>query len=144
MNYSKKLLLKILPILSTVIFLTLPISCSNTNSIKIETQKEKESYEKENLIDNELIKESGFFNEVEIIKSLIIKKYLKNNSYNLNQFLIEFNYKQKNDLSSIKFSEWKNNIDKVFIFNKKTKILSFSHFCDQTFVDELNLYLITI
>ncbi|WPL38320.1 hypothetical protein [Malacoplasma iowae] len=60
MNYSKKLLLKILPILSTVIFLTLPISCSNTNSIKIETQKEKESYEKENLIDNELIKESGF------------------------------------------------------------------------------------
>ncbi|EGZ31174.1 hypothetical protein [Malacoplasma iowae] len=143
MNYSKKLLLKIIPILSTVIFLTLPISCSNTNSIKIETQKEKESYEKENLIDNELIKESGFFNEVEIIKSLIIKKYLKNNSYNLNQFLIEFNYKQKNDSSSIKFSEWKNNIDKVFIFNKKTKILSFSHFYDQTFVDELNLYLIT-
>lgn len=141
MNISRRTFLKVLPIFTAVTVLTLPVSCSSVATNTDDIKEDVVYYSKMNVIENELIKKLDTYDEKQVIDSLIIKNFLTNDYLNESDYLIQFNYEQFENESSVKFDEWKTSVKKDITIKNKFKLKSISHIYGNSFLEEIKSYL---
>lgn len=143
MNISRRTFLKVLPIFTAVTVLTLPVSCSSVATNTDDIKDDVVYYSKMNVIENQLIKKLDTYDEKQVIDSLIIKNFLANDYLNESDYLIQFNYEQFENESSVKFDEWKTSVKKDITIKNTFKLKSISHIYGNWFLAEIKSYLVS-